>query len=96
MAVSFGQRLKGLLGKKGLLPNEAMVLKPCNSIHTFFMRFDIDALFLNSQMKVIKIVHEMGPNRLTPIIWNSHMVIELPSGKANQSNTCVGDIIELK
>ncbi len=96
IAASSAQRMKGLLGRKGLSLDEALVLKPCSAIHTFFMQFAIDVLFLGKNMRIIKAIQNMPPNRLSPIAWASLMVVELPAGKINQTNTQVGDIIEIK
>ena len=96
IAANMESRMRGLLGRASIGSDEALILKPCNSIHTFFMRFPIDVLFLDKDMKVVKIVQDMGPNRLGPIIWRSRMAIELSSGKISQTNTQVGDTIELK
>lgn len=95
LATSLGQRMKGLLGRDSLSFNEALILKPCSSIHTFFMRFAIDVLFLDRNMRIIKILQNMPPCRLSPIVWASKMVIELPAGKLNQTNTRLGDIVKL-
>ena len=96
IASSLGQRLKGLLGKKSLPANEGLILKPCASIHTFFMRFPIDVLFLDKNMRVIRLIHDMSPAHLSSTAWGSKMTIELPAGKINQTSTQVGDILELK
>ena len=96
IASSLGQRLKGLLGKKSLLVNEGLILKPCASIHTFFMRFPIDVLFLDKNMHIIKLIQNMPPGRFSSTVWGSKMTIELPAGKLSQTNTQVGDIIEIK
>jgi hypothetical protein len=90
-ATSLGQRMKGLLGQDSLAANEALILKPCSSIHTFFMRFAIDVLFLDKNMQIVRLVQDMPPNRLSPIVWASKMAIELPAGKISQTNTQVGD-----
>jgi len=50
-AGSFWQRMKGLLGRRGLPAGQALFLEPCNSIHTFFMGFPIDAVFLDKEEK---------------------------------------------
>ena len=96
LAVSLGQRMKGLLGRSELPANQALVLKPCSSIHTFFMRFPIDVLFLNKNMQIIKSIQNIPPNHLSPVLRASQMVIELPAGKISQSNTQVGDMIEFQ
>jgi len=96
LASSLGQRMKGLLGQNSLSTNEALILKPCSSIHTFFMRFSIDVLFLDKNMQIVKLFRNMPPNRLSPIVWGSRIAIELPAGKTSQTNTQVGDIVEFK
>ncbi len=96
LAVSSGQRMKGLLGQDSLAANEALILKPCFSIHTFFMRFAIDVLFLDKNMQIVRLIQNMPPNRLSPIVWASKMAIELPAGKISQTNTQIGDTIEIK
>ena len=96
LAVTLDQRMRGLLGRISLGPNEALILKPCSSIHTFFMRFPIDVLFLDRDMQVIKVIHDLAPNRLSPLVLSSIMAIELPAGKVHQTNTQIGDKIELK
>lgn len=95
VASSLGQRMKGLLGRSGLSVNEALILKPCSSIHTFGMRFPIDVLFLGRNMRVIKIIQHIPPNRLSPLVWASQMAIELPAGKVGQTQTEVGDRVEI-
>lgn len=96
LATSIGQRMKGLLGRSSLSADQALVLEPCTSIHTFFMRFPIDVLFLDKNMCIIKAIQNMPPSRLSPIIWASQMAIELPAGKISQTNTRPGDTIEIK
>jgi len=96
LACSLGQRMKGLLGQDSLSANEALILKPCSSIHTFFMRFSIDVLFLDKNMQIVKLFRNMPPNRLSPVVWGSRIAIELPAGKTSQTNTQIGDIVEFK
>jgi hypothetical protein len=88
-------RIKGLLGKKVLLPNQAIILDPCNSVHTFFMRFPIGILFLDKNYKVVRDISRLGPNRITRIYWHSNRVVELPVGKLELTNTQIGDQLQL-
>jgi len=90
------QRIKGLLGRKELPPGQGLILKPCNSIHTYFMRFPIDVLFVDRSNRVIKALADLKPNRLTPLYFNAHIVIELPIGLIKASRTEEGDIIKLE
>ena len=88
-------RMIGLLGRKGLNDNEALVLKPCNSVHTLFMRFQIDVLFVDRNSKVVEAISELKPWRLTYIYWRSYLAIELPCGIIKSSKTNPGDIISM-
>ncbi|MCX5693755.1 MAG: DUF192 domain-containing protein [Candidatus Omnitrophica bacterium] len=89
------KRIKGLLGQKSFLPNQAVILYPCNSVHTFFMCFAIDILFVNKDYKVIKILPKLAPNRITGICWRSSRVIELPGGMLDLTNTQSKDQLQL-
>ena len=88
-------RMKGLLGRAGLARGEALVIRPCNSIHAFFMRFTIDVLFLDRQNKVIATLNNLLPWRVSPVYWKGYSVVELPSGVIQKSETAVGDEIIL-
>lgn len=88
-------RLKGLLGKKEFKNGEALIIKPCNSIHTFFMRFAIDVLFVGKDNRVIKVLQRLMPFRLTPVYFHSRLVIELPAGTLETTSTREGDTLLL-
>jgi len=87
------KRLKGLLGRSRLGENEALVIIPGNSIHTFFMRFPIDVLFVNKNNKIIKIATFLRPFRISPVYFHSSYVVELPAGKVQSTNTSPGDLL---
>lgn len=93
-AVTFYQRAKGLLGRKTLQYGEALVLKRCNSIHTFFMKFPIDVVFIHKNGTVLKIMSNIKPGRLSPIIWKAAHVIEFPAGFVTHELICQGDIVQ--
>jgi hypothetical protein len=93
LADKFWPRLRGLLGKKDLRSGEALVLRPCNSIHTFFMRFNIDVIFVNRKNIVVKCLSCLKPFQLTPIYFSSALAIELPPGTIAASSTCPGDTL---
>ena len=88
------KRMKGLLGRKKLEDGQALILNPSNSIHSFFMRFTIDALFLDKENKVVAAV-TLSPWRLTRVYFNAILVIELPEGTIKTTHTQKGDIIQL-
>jgi len=86
-------RMKGLLGKKELLRGEALILKPCNSIHMFFMRFSIDVVFVDKNNKVIRAISTIKPFQISNIYWRSVLAIELPAGTIQSSPTSPGDTL---
>ena len=63
VAGSFPERAKGLIGRKGLERGKGMLITRCNCIHTFFMRFAIDATFLDGDGRVVKVVRNIRPWR---------------------------------
>ena len=93
MADSPFRRMKGLLGRNGLKPGEALVLKPSNSIHTFFMRFPIDVLFVDKDNRIIGAISGLKPFRLTRIYFRAVFVVELTAGIIQSTATGQGDSI---
>lgn len=83
------QRMRGLLGRSFLPYGEGLLLVPCNSIHTFFMRFPIDVLFLDRFHKVLKIVENLQPDRFA-LHLKAFQTVELPAGTVCKFNTEVG------
>ena len=84
------RRMRGLLGRKYLRQGEGMVLRPGWSIHTAFMRFPIDAVFLDADQVVIKIEHEVGPWR-TVSCRGAREVVEMAAGECHRRGLEVGD-----
>ena len=89
-------RVIGLLNKKELPAGGALVIRPCNSIHTFFMRFPIDVLFVDKNNRVVKALPHLAPFRLSAIYFNAEFVIELPVNTIHSSNTQSGDPLSLR
>ena len=90
-AKTFIGRLVGLMGKAELPFGAGLHIAPCNSIHTFFMKMPIDAVFLDKQLKVVKVCASMVPWRISNVYWSAHSVLELPSGTSLASGTVEGD-----
>lgn len=88
-------RMKGLLGRKSLNPDEGLLISCCNSIHMFFMRFTIDAIFLDRNNTVVGLVCAIPPFSLSPVFWNASKVLELPSGTVKLSRTELNDKIKI-
>jgi uncharacterized protein len=84
------RRMRGLLGRRHLRQGEGMVLRPGWSIHTAFMRFPIDAVFLDADQVVIKIEPEVGPWR-TVSCRGAREVVELSAGECKRRGLEVGD-----
>jgi uncharacterized membrane protein (UPF0127 family) len=95
-ARTFWSRLVGLLGKSALAPGEALVIDPCTSVHTAFMRFTIDVLYVNREGEVIKVVPELKPFRMSAAGSMRCFVIELPSGIVAATGTAAGDRLHLE
>jgi hypothetical protein len=84
-------RGKGLLGRKSLGAEQALWIRRCNSIHTLFMKFTIDCVFLDKQLRVKAIYSEVKPFRLVWPVWGASSVIEFPAGRAKQLNLEIGE-----
>lgn len=91
IAKSFKDRGIGLLGKKTLNENEGLWILYCNSIHTFFMNFAIDCVFVDTHLKVKAIRHQVKPWRWILPVWGATSVFELPAGTALRLKISIGD-----
>jgi len=84
-------RLRGLLGRDALDRGEALAIRPCASIHTLFMRFAIDAVFLDRSGRVVRALAELRPWRATRFHLRAEQVVELPAGTLARTGTREGD-----
>lgn len=91
VAESYFDRMKGLLTKDSLPKNHGLWINPCKSIQTFFMRFPIDVIFLSSSQEIVKIMRNVKPFRISPIVFAAKSVIELPVDTIDESKSDVGD-----
>uniref|UniRef100_A0A7C2W8S6 DUF192 domain-containing protein n=2 Tax=Thermorudis TaxID=1649508 RepID=A0A7C2W8S6_9BACT len=91
VARSVAQRFLGLMGRSGLQPGEGLLLDPCSSIHTFFMRFPIDVLYVGPDHIVRRVDHAMRPWRIGPLFTGAAYVVELAPGTARRTGVAVGD-----
>lgn len=94
VADSFGRRLRGLLGRRGLDPGHGLLIRPSNSVHMFFMRFTIDAVLLDKELSVVKIAADLRPWRVAGA-RHAKAVLELPAGEAARREIAVGDRLAL-
>ena len=86
----------GLLGQDHLPEEGGLVIDPCTSIHMFFMRFAIDALYVSGDGVVLRVVPHLRPWRLGPIVLRSRYVVELPAGTAARTGTQPGDQLRVE
>ncbi|MHC1694383.1 MAG: DUF192 domain-containing protein [Eubacteriales bacterium] len=84
LADSFFTRLTGLLRSSSINDGEGLLLSPCRQIHTYGMKFDIDAVFLDRDMKIIDIFENIPPGRMSRYYMKGRMVLELPAGTAKK------------
>lgn len=82
--------MKGLLGRRGLDPEEGMFFPDCSSIHMFMMLFAIDVIYVDAAMTVTKIVSDLKPWRLSGCL-GARGVVELAAGRAKEKDVRVGD-----
>jgi uncharacterized membrane protein (UPF0127 family) len=87
-------RNQGLLGRDGLDASHAIVISPCFSIHTAFMRFPIDVLFVDRDGYAVKIVPALAPWRLA-IAMRARHVVEMAAGELRGSDVRIGDRVYL-
>ena len=94
MADSGAKRRIGLLKHERLAPGEGLWIVPCESVHTFFMKFPIDLVYLDRKLKVRKVRAAVPAWRLS-LCWSAHSVLELPAGMAARTGTAVGDVVAI-
>jgi uncharacterized protein len=88
------RRMRGLLGRDGLESGEGLLLRPASAVHTYFMRFPIDVVFLDRSLVVVGISDSVDP-------WQARSrkgakaVLELPAGESVRRGLAVGDQLEL-
>lgn len=86
LANTFFTRFKGLLGTDPLTFQEGLLISPCQQIHTHFMGYSVDVIFLDKNMQVIDIIHEMKPWKISKFYKNAYYVLELQVNKADKIN----------
>jgi uncharacterized protein len=89
-------RFRGLIGHPPLAEGEGLLIVPCSSIHTHFMGFPIDVLYVNAEQEVVGVDRDLKPWRFGRFYRRVRYVIELPAGTAAATGTEVGDRIEVQ
>ena len=95
-ADKFFSKFFGLVIRRKLKDRQGFLIGNCNGIHTFWMRYNIDAVFLDKKNKVLVVYHHIRPFRVTPFIRNSFSVLELKAGTVEKTSLCAGDLIHFE
>jgi uncharacterized membrane protein (UPF0127 family) len=95
IADTSAKRNRGLLKHTGLAEGEGLWIVPCEGVHSFFMKFAIDVVFLNRKRQVTKLRPNMVKSRIA-LSLRAHSTLELPVGMIEKSRTAVGDQLELE
>jgi uncharacterized membrane protein (UPF0127 family) len=93
-AFDSASRRTGLLGRDSLEDGSALIIAPCQAIHTFSMRFAIDVLFVSKDGRVLKVRSNVRPGRIAAAL-RGFAVVELPVGAIERSGTRSGDQLEV-
>ena len=80
LAEDLFSRLKGLMFSAELPGCDGFLIRPCNSIHTFFMRYALDVIFLDDDFKIVKVLYGLRPWKMTWMYWRSTQVLEMKAG----------------
>jgi uncharacterized membrane protein (UPF0127 family) len=96
VAATFLQRLRGLLGHKGLPSGRGLLIKPCRAVHTCGMAFPLDIAFVDGEDRICYLREGMPPYRFSPVIREASYVLEAPAGTLRRAQTQCGDMIALE
>ncbi|MGA7987478.1 MAG: DUF192 domain-containing protein [Candidatus Dormiibacterota bacterium] len=95
MADNPWSRFMGLMGKRELADGAGLYLRPCSSIHMFFMRFPLDIAFIDEDGRVVRLYHGLRPWRMSRIVRRAKAAIELRSGTLAHAGVTVGDLLTM-
>ena len=90
-ATTFWSRLRGYIARPRPKQGEGILLNPCDAIHTWWMTFELDVLFLDDRGRVLEMVQSLRPWKLTRKVAGARYVLEVPAGTIDASGTRVGD-----
>ncbi len=94
-ANTFFTRLKGLMGTKELRLDSGLLLEPCDSVHTWYMKYAIDVIYINKENNVLHVEHSMKPNKWGKKIPGAVKVLEVNGGLAKAMGLAPGNEINL-
>lgn len=94
VADTYFKRLKGLMFTKELPSQNALQIIPCSEIHTFFMNYSIDVLYLDGNNSIVYMDEKLQPRKVGKYVKNAKSVIELPEGKIKEADIKVGQTVQ--
>jgi uncharacterized protein len=92
---SFLHRAVGLLARSSIRPDEGVWITSCRAIHTIGMRVAIDVIFVDAEGRVIRVAHNVKPNRIALSCKEAKGVVELGGGALHEVDVMPGDVLEL-
>jgi len=96
VASGFGSRLRGLLGTRDLPEGHGLLLVPCQSIHMFFMSIPLDVAFIDESGRVVAVLSELKPWRISRLYPEAFAVLELPAGTLRKFEVKKGDVLSFE
>jgi len=95
-ASTFFARLRGWMFTASPKADRALHITPCRSVHTFFMKYPIDVLYLDAAGTVVGIDEALRPNRLGSVVKQARSVVELPAGRVRETRIAQGHRLEFQ
>lgn len=95
LADHYWERLRGLLGRPLLRQGQGLLLRPCSSIHTLFMGYPLDIVFLDREGRILRIVKSLRPFHFALGLKGTYSTLELTEGATAALGMEVGDTLEL-
>jgi CheY-like chemotaxis protein len=89
-------RLRGLLGTRGLPRGHGLLLRPCKQVHTFFMQYELDLVFIDSDGAAVLALPNFPRNRISPHVRAAASVLELPAGTLAETPVAPGDLLRVE
>lgn len=95
VANTLWSRFMGLMFRSELPAGHGLAIRPCNSIHMFFMRFALDVVFVDGDGRVVRVVESIRPWRASSLVRGAKAAIELPAGTAARSGIAAGVLVRM-
>jgi hypothetical protein len=95
-ADTFFKRLKGLMFSKSLPAGHGLLIRPCQSIHTFFMNYSIDVLYISKDFEIVGLDETLKPATVGKFQKRAYLCLELPAGTIRKTKTKIGNYVIIK